>query len=102
MAKERAGKHDDHQPMQSARERCASKTRIPDLRHTFTSHLLANGIPTVEVAAYVGHSTRQLGDLDNTTTRIYQHPTGEYREAALEAIGGYLAQLDTRRRATGR
>jgi len=85
-----------------ASEKAGTDFTVYDLRHTFTSHLLANGIPTVEVAAYAGHSTRQLGDLDNTTTRIYQHPTGEYREAALEAIGGYLAQLDTRRRATGR
>jgi integrase len=85
-----------------ASKKAGTDFAVYDLRHTFTSHLLANGIPTVEVAAYVGHSTRQLGDLDNTTTRIYQHPTGEYREAALEAIGGYLAQLDTLRRASAR
>jgi integrase len=64
-----------------------------DLRHTFVSHLLASGIPTVEVASYAGHSTRELGDLDNTTTRVYQHPTGEYREAAIEAITAYVNQL---------
>lgn len=85
-----------------ASELAGTEFTVYDLRHTFISHLLASGVPTVEVAYYAGHSTRQLGDLDNTTTRIYQHPTGEYREAALEAIGGYLAQLDTRRRATGR
>jgi integrase len=85
-----------------ASEKAGTEFTVYDLRHTFTSHLLANGVPTVEVAAYVGHSTRQLGDLDNTTTRIYQHPTGECREAALEAIGGYLAQLDTLRRAWAR
>ena len=85
-----------------ASEKAGTDFTVYDLRHTFTSHLLAHGIPTVEVAAYVGHSTRQLGDLDNTTTRIYQHPTGAYREAALEAIGGYLAQLETRQRATAR
>jgi integrase len=85
-----------------ASEKAGTNFTVYDLRHTFISHLLANNIPTVEVAAYAGHSTRQLGDLDNTTTRIYQHPTGGYREAALEAIGGYLGQLDTRRRATAR
>jgi integrase len=85
-----------------ASKKAGTDFAVYDLRHTFTSHLLANGIPTIEVAAYVGHSTRQLGDLDNTTTRIYQHPTGEYREAALEAIGGYLAQLDALRRASAR
>jgi integrase len=75
---------------------------VYDLRHTFASHLLASGIPAVEVAAYVGHSTRQLGELDNTTTRIYQHPTGDYREAALEAIGGYIAQLGLHQRSKHR
>jgi integrase len=84
-----------------AAEKAGTNFTVYDLRHTFTSHLLASGIPAVEVAAYVGHSTRQLGELDNTTTRIYQHPTGEYREAALEAIGQYIAQvgIDRRRRA---
>jgi integrase len=76
---------------------------VYDLRHTFVSHLLANGIPAVEVADYAGHSTKELGEIDNTTTRIYQHPTGEYREAALEAINGYLAQMKTqKKRATAR
>ena len=76
-----------------ASEKAGTDFTVYDLRHTFTSHLLASGVPTVEVAAYVGHSTRQLDGLDNTTTRVYQHPTGEYREAALEAIGQYIAQL---------
>ena len=67
---------------------------IHDLRHTFVSHLLANGIPAVEVAAYAGHSTLSHCELDNTTTRIYQHPTGEHRQAALNAINGYIAQLN--------
>jgi integrase len=82
-----------------ASEKAGTDFTVYDLRHTFISQLLAKNIPTVEVAAYAGHSTRQLGDLDNTTTRIYQHPTGEYREAALQAIGEYLARIDTRLRA---
>jgi integrase len=83
-----------------ASEKAGTEFTVYDLRHTFISHLLANGIPTVEVAAYAGHSTQQLGDIDNTTTRIYQHPTGDYREAALEAIGGYLAQIDAQKLAS--
>jgi hypothetical protein len=53
----------------------------------------------VEVAAYADHSIRMPGEVDNTTTRIYTHATGEFREAALEAIGEYLARIDTLRRA---
>jgi len=66
---------------------------IYDLRHTFVSQLLGAGIPLVEVAAYVGHSTRLLGEIDNTTTRIYQHPTGKYHDRALAAIGDYLNEM---------
>ena len=77
-----------------ASKKAGTDFTVYDLRHTFISHLVAKGIPTVEVAAYAGHSTRQLGDIDNTTTRIYQHPTGEHREAALDAIGQYITQLE--------
>ncbi len=77
-----------------ASKKAGTNFTVYDLRHTFISHLLASGIPTVEVAAYAGHSTSQLGDIDNTTTRIYQHPTGEHREAALAAIGQYIAHLE--------
>ena len=85
-----------------ARELAGTEFTVYDLRHTFVSHLLANGIPAVEVADYAGHSTKELGEIDNTTTRIYQHPTGEYREAALEAINGYLAAIDTQKLASAR
>jgi integrase len=68
---------------------------IYDLRHTFVSQLLGAGIPLVEVASYVGHSTRLLGEIDNTTTRIYQHPTGKYRDQALAALGTYLTEMLT-------
>jgi integrase len=84
-----------------ASEKAKTDFTVYDLRHTFISHLLACGIPTVEVAAYAGHSTRQLGDIDNTTTRVYQHPTGKYREAALDAIGQYIVQLEIRPKRAG-
>jgi integrase len=58
-----------------------------DLRHTFSSRLLAAGIPPVEVAAWMGHSLRAGGrELTNTTTRVYAHATGEHREAALAEL----------------
>lgn len=63
---------------------------VYDLRHTFASTLAAAGIPVVEIAAYMGHSTRMLDGLDNTTTRHYQHATGGWHERSLEAVRGYL------------
>jgi integrase len=58
-----------------------------DLRHTFSSRLLAAGIPPVEVAAWMGHSLRAGGrELTNTTTRVYAHATGEHRRAALNEL----------------
>ena len=68
---------------------------LKDLRHTFASALSAAGIPLVEIAGYMGHSTRQQGGLDNTTTRVYAHPTGESRNAALKAISAYLASAQS-------
>ena len=74
-----------------------------DLRHTFASRLLAAGIPLVEVAAWMGHSLRTGGhEIANTTTRVYAHPTGEWRQAALEELAALVASADpnARRRAT--
>jgi integrase len=62
-----------------------------DLRHTFASRLRAGGVPLIEIAGYLGHSTRQLDGLDNTTSRIYTHATGEHRDLALRVIHSFLA-----------
>jgi len=61
---------------------------VYDLRHTFSSRLIAGGIPVVEVAAWMGHGFRAGGqELTNTTTRVYTYSTGEWRERALELLG---------------
>ena len=73
-----------------AQRMSGSDFTLYDLRHTFASRLRAGGVPLVEIAGYMGHSTRQLDGLDNTTTRVYTHATGEHREKALEVIGGFL------------
>jgi integrase len=58
-----------------------------DLRHTFSSRLLAAGIPLVEVSPWMGHSLRAGGhEIMNTTTRVYAHATGESRAAALQVL----------------
>ena len=70
-----------------ARKRAGVDFTLYDLRHTFSSRLLAAGIPLVEVAAWMGHSLRAGGtEVDNTTSRVYAHATGEWREVALREL----------------
>jgi integrase len=70
-----------------AREKAGVSFTLYDLRHTFSSRLLAAGIPLVEVAAWMGHSLRAGGaEVDNTTSRVYAHATGEWHEVALTEL----------------
>ena len=70
-----------------ARKKAGVSFTLYDLRHTFASRLLAAGIPLVEVAAWMGHSLRAGGSkVDNTTSRVYAHATGEWREVALAEL----------------
>ena len=71
---------------------------LDDLRHTFASRLLSAGIPAIEVSAWMGHTIRAGGqDIANTTTRVYAHATGEWRQAAMAE----LTALDARRATPG-
>lgn len=74
----------------------ASKTEFTlyDARHTFSSRLLAAGIPLVEIAAWMGHSLRAGGEQLNTTTRTYAHATGEFTRAALQELEAFFAIAD--------
>jgi integrase len=74
-----------------------------DARHTFSSRLLAAGIPLVEVAAWMGHSLRAGGETLNTTTRKYAHPTGELTNLALQELESFVVMAEgaVERRADG-
>lgn len=66
-----------------------------DLRHTFASRLLAAGIPLVEIAAWMGHGLRAGGqEITNTTTRVYAHATGEWRQQALSELAKLISYMD--------
>jgi integrase len=71
-----------------AQRQAATAFTLYDLRHTFASRLIAGGIPLIEVAAWMGHSLRAGGHelTTNTTTRVYTHATGEWRERALDLL----------------
>jgi integrase len=81
-----------------ARKKAGVGFTLYDLRHTFSSRLLAAGIPLVEVAAWMGHSLHAGGaEVDNTTSRVYAHATGEWRKVALVELTA-LVTGDGRRR----
>ncbi len=54
-----------------------------DARRTFSSRLIAAGVPLIEVSAWMGHSLRAGGEQVNTTTRKYAHATGEHTRGAI-------------------
>lgn len=83
-----------------ARRRAGVDFTLYDLRHTFSSRLLAAGIPLVEVAGWMGHSLRAGGaEVDNTTSRVYAHATGEWREVALRELTSLVTGQTAQRQA---
>jgi len=56
---------------------------------TRSHHVLAAGIPLVEVAAWMGHSLRAGGEQVNTTARTYAHATGEMTSVALRELESF-------------
>jgi len=73
-----------------AQEAAGTDFTLYDARHTFSSRLLAAGIPLVEVAAWMGHSLRAGGEQMNTTTRKYAHATGELTARALQELERFV------------
>jgi len=53
--------------------------RFHDLRHTFGSNLVMNGVDIVTVAELMGHK-------DLTMTKRYSHPTPEHKKQAIESL----------------
>jgi integrase len=85
-----------------AQEASGTNFTLYDARHTFSSRLLAAGVPLVEVAAWMGHSLRAGGEPLNTTTRKYAHATGECRALALQELEAFVrSAAQSRRRAHG-
>jgi integrase len=85
-----------------AQEAAGTNFSLYDARHTFSSRLLAAGIPLVDIAAWMGHSLRAGGAELNTTTRTYAHSTGESRTQALAELEAFARTVNrvVKRRAT--
>lgn len=73
-----------------AQKAAGTSFTLYDARHTFSSRLLAAGIPLLDVAAWMGHSLRAGGEQMNTTTRRYAHATGESRSLAVRELDSFV------------
>ena len=60
--------------------------RLHDLRHTFASHAVANGVPVPVVSRLLGHSNVRM-------TLRYAHLADKEIEAAAERIGTAMAGI---------
>lgn len=63
--------------------------RIHDLRHTFASHLVMNGVPLYTVAELLGHSSL-------STSRLYSHLAPENLKSAVESLNFGVKGEDTK------
>ncbi len=62
------------------------KFTFHDLRHTFASNLVMNGVDPVTVKELMGHSSIQM-------TMRYSHPTPEHKVQAVESLdAGFTGQ----------
>lgn len=67
------------------REARIDDVRLHDLRHTFASHAVMNGVPVPVVSRLLGHS-------DETMTLRYAHLADKEIEAAAERVGAAMAR----------
>ena len=58
--------------------------RFHDLRHTFATHALANGVDAKTLSSILGHTKASF------TLDTYTHTTGEMQRRAAEIVGGFL------------
>lgn len=68
------------------REACIEDVRLHDLRHTFASHAVMNGVPLPVVSRLLGHSSPRM-------TLRYVHLGDRDIRAAAERVGDAMARL---------
>ena len=58
--------------------------RFHDLRYTFATHALANGVDAKTLSGILGHTKASF------TLDTYTHTTGDMQKRAAEIVGGFL------------
>ena len=66
------------------RETGLPELRFHDLRHTFATHALANGVDAKTLSGILGHTKASF------TLDTYTHTTGDMQRRAAEIVGGFL------------
>jgi integrase len=62
------------------------QVRFHDLRHSFASNLLANGIDVVRVSKALGHANAHI------TFTVYAHAIPQERHGVADALASLMAQ----------
>ncbi|MBN2416790.1 tyrosine-type recombinase/integrase [bacterium] len=70
-----------------AREKSGVWCRFHDLRHTFASHLVMNGVDLMTVKALLGHKTLAM-------VQRYAHLSGEHKMKAVSTLDALLSAKD--------
>ena len=63
------------------------KVRFHDLRHTFATLALQNGVDVKTVSSMLGHYDAGF------TLRTYTHVTRQMQQSAAEKMGSFMAQI---------
>ena len=63
------------------------KVRFPDLRHTFATLALQNGVDVKTVSSMLGHYDAGF------PLRTYTHATRQMQQKAVEKMGSFMAQI---------
>ena len=73
-----------HQLKQLLEENGLPALRFHDLRHTFATHALANGVDAKTLSGILGHTKASF------TVDTYTHTTTDMHKKAAEIVGGFL------------
>ena len=61
--------------------------RFHDLRHTFATYALANGVDAKTLSGILGHTQTSF------TLDTYTHVTGDMHRRASEIVGGFMEEF---------